>query len=132
MALFQDSVISPLGAPVVDVVTTAKIDLKAGSTLDGLGFYMTYGMCENADVVARDRLLPMGIAEGCRLKRDIPKDQVLTYDDVELPTDSPGGEAAPGARCLLCIKAPGYGVSHLEWGKCLIRWQFPHGTLNTW
>ena len=23
--------------------------------------------------------------EGCRLKRDIPKDQVLTYDDVELP-----------------------------------------------
>ena len=70
------------------MVTTAKIDLKAGSTLDGLGFYMTYGMCENADVVARDRLLPMGIAEGCRLKRDIPKDQVLTYDDVELPTDS--------------------------------------------
>jgi predicted homoserine dehydrogenase-like protein len=35
-----------------------------------------------------ERLLPMGIAEGCRLKRDIPKDQVLTYDDVELPTDS--------------------------------------------
>jgi predicted homoserine dehydrogenase-like protein len=27
----------------------------------------------------------MGLAEGCRLKRDIPKDQVLTYDDVELP-----------------------------------------------
>jgi predicted homoserine dehydrogenase-like protein len=88
VALFHDSVISPLGGPIVDVVTTAKIDLKAGETLDGLGFYMTYGMCENADVVARDRLLPMGIAEGCRLKRDIPKDQVLTYDDVELPTNS--------------------------------------------
>jgi len=88
VALFQDSVISPLAGPVVDVVTTAKIDLKAGETLDGLGFYMTYGMCENADVVTRQRLLPMGIAEGCRLKRDIPKDQVLTYDDVELPTDS--------------------------------------------
>jgi predicted homoserine dehydrogenase-like protein len=87
VALFGDSVISPISGPVVDVVTAAKIDLKAGETLDGLGFYMTYGMCENSDVVTQQRLLPMGIAEGCRLKRDIPKDQVLTYDDVELPMD---------------------------------------------
>ena len=28
---------------------------------------------------------PMGLAEGCRLKRDVAKDQVLTYEDVELP-----------------------------------------------
>jgi predicted homoserine dehydrogenase-like protein len=27
----------------------------------------------------------MGLAEGCRLKCDIAKDQVLTYNDVELP-----------------------------------------------
>jgi predicted homoserine dehydrogenase-like protein len=27
----------------------------------------------------------MGLAEGCRLKRNIAKDQVLTYDDVTLP-----------------------------------------------
>jgi predicted homoserine dehydrogenase-like protein len=25
------------------------------------------------------------LAEGCRLKRDLPKDSVITYDDVELP-----------------------------------------------
>lgn len=83
--LFQDYVLSPLGAPIVDVVTTAKIDLKAGETLDGIGYYMTYGQCENSHVVQEQNLLPMGLAEGCRLKRDIPKDQVLTYDDVELP-----------------------------------------------
>ena len=87
VALFGDSVISPIAEPVVDVVTAAKIDLKAGETLDGLGFYMTYGMCENSNVVTQQRLLPMGIAEGCRLKRDIPKDQIITYDDVELPMD---------------------------------------------
>lgn len=29
----------------------------------------------------------MGLAEGCRLKRDLPRDAVLTYDDVELPPD---------------------------------------------
>jgi predicted homoserine dehydrogenase-like protein len=83
--LFHDATITPKGAPTVDVVATAKIDLKAGQEIDGIGWYMTYGQAENADVVARDRLLPLGLAEGCRLKRDLPRDAVLTYDDVELP-----------------------------------------------
>ncbi|MDB9375587.1 NAD(P)H-dependent oxidoreductase [Nodularia sphaerocarpa] len=83
--LFQDAVLSPLAGPVVDVITTAKINLKAGETLDGIGYYMTYGQCENSPIVQQQKLLPIGLAEGCRLKRDIPQDQVLTYDDVELP-----------------------------------------------
>lgn len=83
--LFGDATIAPLGAPFVDVIATAKIDLKAGQILDGIGYYMTYGQCENSDIVNAERLLPMGLAEGCRLKRDISKDQILTYDDVELP-----------------------------------------------
>jgi predicted homoserine dehydrogenase-like protein len=83
--LFGDAALTPLGAPCVDVVTTAKIDLKAGQVLDGIGYYMTYGLCENSDVVRAQDLLPIGLAEGCQLKRDIPKDQVLTYADVELP-----------------------------------------------
>ena len=36
-------------------------------------------------MTAREKLLPMGVAMGCVMKRDVPKDQVLTYDDVELP-----------------------------------------------
>ncbi len=83
--LFGDAAIAPLGAPCVDVVAAAKIDLKEGQKLDGLGHYMTYGLCENSDVVRDQNLLPIGLAEDCRLKRDIPKDQVLTYEDVELP-----------------------------------------------
>jgi predicted homoserine dehydrogenase-like protein len=83
--LFGDAAITPLGAPHVDVVATAKTDLKAGQQLDGIGHYMTYGQCENADIVKKERLLPMGLAEGCRLKRDISRDDVLTYEDVELP-----------------------------------------------
>jgi len=59
--------------------------LKQGDVLDGMGFYMTYGQAENADVVARESLLPIGLAEGCRLKRALSRDAVLTYDDVELP-----------------------------------------------
>ena len=37
-------------------------------------------------MTADERLLPMGVAEGCRLVRDVRKDQVLTYDDVQLPS----------------------------------------------
>lgn len=85
-ALFQDTVIASAGPPVVDVVATAKTDCAAGEVLDGLGYYMTYGQCERYDVVRREQLLPMGLAEGCRLRRDVAKDQVLTYDDVELPS----------------------------------------------
>ncbi|MBD1927474.1 Gfo/Idh/MocA family oxidoreductase [Trichocoleus sp. FACHB-90] len=85
VVLFNDEILVPLGGPLVDVVATAKIDLKAGETIDGIGYFMTYGQCENSDVTQGENLLPIGLAEGCRLKRDIPKDQVLTYDDVELP-----------------------------------------------
>ncbi len=66
-------------------MATAKIDLKANTQLDGLGEYMTYGLCENYDTARNENLLPIGVANGCRLKKDIPKDQVITYDDVELP-----------------------------------------------
>ena len=83
--LFGDAAIQPLGAPCVDVVTAAKTGLRAGETLDGLGGYHTYGLAENSDVAARERLLPIGLAEGCRLVRDLQQDAVLTYDDVELP-----------------------------------------------
>ncbi|RZM02277.1 MAG: RagB/SusD family nutrient uptake outer membrane protein, partial [Pedobacter sp.] len=72
----------------VEVVATAKTDLQEGATLDGIGHYMTYGLCENAETRAKENLLPIGIAEGCVLKRSIPKDQALTYDDVN-PVFSP-------------------------------------------
>jgi predicted homoserine dehydrogenase-like protein len=84
-AEFGDATIAPLGPPVVDVVATAKIDLHAGDTIDGIGGYKTYGQCENVSIVAAQNLLPMGLAEDCRVTRNIAKDQVLSYDDVELP-----------------------------------------------
>jgi predicted homoserine dehydrogenase-like protein len=83
--LFGDATIAPLGGPLVDVVATAKIDLEAGRELDTLGGYTVYGLAENSDVVAGERLLPIGLAPGCRVVRDIAKDAVLTYDDVEVP-----------------------------------------------
>lgn len=46
---------------------------------------MTYGLCENAQTAHAERLLPIGLAEGCRLLRDVKRDEVLGYDDVVLP-----------------------------------------------
>ncbi len=84
-ALLGDATIRPLGRPTVEVVTVAKTDLTAGSTLDALGGYTYYGECEKATIVQHDRLLPVGLAEGCVLRRDIAKDEVIGYDDVTLP-----------------------------------------------
>jgi predicted homoserine dehydrogenase-like protein len=83
--LFGDAAIAPLGRPLVDVVAAAKMDLEAGQELDSLGGYSTYGLAENAPAVAEERLLPIGLAPGCRLVRDVARDEVLTYDDVDLP-----------------------------------------------
>ena len=83
--LFGDATIAPQAGPVVDVVTTAKVDLQAGTTIDAIGGYHTYGLAENSDSAHAGRLLPLGLAEGCRLRHDLPRDRVLSYDDVELP-----------------------------------------------
>ncbi len=83
--IFGDAVLQPLDGPLVDVITTAKTDLAAGTVLDGMGGFHTYGQAENHSVVRAEALLPMGLAEGCTLRRAVAKDAVLTYDDVEVP-----------------------------------------------
>lgn len=85
VALFRDSVAPPLDGPVVEVCAIAKRDLKSGEVLDNSGMYMTYGEAVNVDEMSAQRYLPEGLVEGCKLNRDIAKDAVLTYDDVELP-----------------------------------------------
>lgn len=83
--LFDDTALTPLGKPFVDVITTAKKDLFAGEVLDGIGGYATYGLCENYDTARNENLLPLGLAEGCIAKRNILKDEVITFNDVEIP-----------------------------------------------
>jgi predicted homoserine dehydrogenase-like protein len=82
--LFGDATIAPQ-RPCVDVVAVAKRDLRAGEVLDGVGGYLCYGVCENTEMARREHLLPMGLAEGCRLRHDMARDEVLTYGDVDIP-----------------------------------------------
>ncbi len=84
--LMGDATVTPNGAPACDSIAVAKRDLKAGETLDGLGGFTSYALIENFDTSRRINALPMGVSEGCTIVRDVSKDQVITYDDVELPT----------------------------------------------
>ncbi len=84
VVLFGDSDV-PQAGPRVEVCAVAKIDLKAGETLDEYGHYMTYGEAVNSSEMRRERYLPEGLVEGCKLKKDIAKDDVITYGDVDLP-----------------------------------------------
>ena len=85
--LFRDDLAKPLGGPVVEVCAVAKRDLNAGEVLDDYGMYMTYGEAVNTDEMSSKRYLPEGLVAGCTLKRGIKKDEVVTYDDVQLPPD---------------------------------------------
>nr|WP_269449915.1 Gfo/Idh/MocA family oxidoreductase [Auraticoccus cholistanensis] len=105
--LFGDATIVPLGAPTVEVITRAKRDLPAGAVLDGLGGYDSYGEAERADVTADQRLLPMGVAEGCRLLRDVARDEVIGYDDVELPP----GRLVDELRAQQATQLPAAGLA---------------------
>ena len=85
VALLGDAAGGAIGGPSVEVCAVAKRDLAAGETLDDYGHYMTYGQCVSAVEMRERRYLPEGLVEGCRVLRQIAKDSVLTYDDVELP-----------------------------------------------
>ncbi len=65
-----------------DVVATAKRHLKAGEVLDGEGGYRVWGrLMPAADSLAIGGL-PIGLAHGVKLKRDIAAGQALRWADV--------------------------------------------------
>lgn len=67
-----------------EVGAQAKRPLKAGEKVDGIGGSMVRGLIDPSEDFARDGLVPLGVLSGAVLKRDVPTDHTLTYDDVEL------------------------------------------------
>jgi len=68
------------------VASVAKRDLKAGEVLDGEGGYTVWGKA-----LPRGRAgtaLPIGLAHGAKLTRDVASGGVVGFDDVE-PGDDP-------------------------------------------
>ncbi|WP_140986295.1 NAD(P)H-dependent oxidoreductase [Asticcacaulis tiandongensis] len=83
--LFHDAVLTPQNGPVVGVIAVTKTDLKAGQTLDELGGFEVYGVAENIDTMRSENLIPIGLAIGCTLRHDVPKDTPLTFADIYRP-----------------------------------------------
>ncbi len=81
--IHRDPTVAPLGGPVCEVVSIAKRDLKAGERLDGIGGFCTYGLIDNAATARAQDALPIGLSEGCVLRRDIAKAAVIAFADVE-------------------------------------------------
>ena len=63
----------------------AKRDLAAGEVLDDYGHFMTYGQAVSAAERQAHDYLPQGLVEGCRLTRDIKRDEVIRCGDVVRP-----------------------------------------------
>jgi len=84
-----DPTVTPLDGPRCEVVAMAKRDLRAGEQIDGIGGFCVYGLIENAPAARAAGALPMGLAEGCTLRHDVPKDAMLTSRDVTMPPERP-------------------------------------------
>src|SRR6185437_6162422 len=78
----RDATVAPLAGPVSEVIAVAKRDLKAGETLDGIGGFCSYGLIDRTADARAMGALPIGLSAGHKLRRDVAKDSVITFADV--------------------------------------------------
>jgi predicted homoserine dehydrogenase-like protein len=71
-----------------EVAAGAKRSLRAGEMIDGIGGDCVYGIIDSAEAAKAEGLVPLGLLAGGRLLRDVERDQILTYDDVEIDTST--------------------------------------------
>jgi predicted homoserine dehydrogenase-like protein len=64
----------------------AKRDLRAGETLDGIGGFTCYGAIDTR--AGARGLLHIALAEGAVLRTDVPRDQPVPLDAVEIDESS--------------------------------------------
>jgi len=84
----HEPTVAPRHGLLTEVVGAAKRDLRAGTTLDGGGGYTVYGVNDLASVTKQENCVPFGLLAGARLVKNVEKDQIITYDMVELKTDT--------------------------------------------
>jgi predicted homoserine dehydrogenase-like protein len=85
--IHRDPTVAPLGGPVCEVLAVAKRLLKAGERLDGIGGYCTYGLIDNASAAREMGAVPIGLSEGCVLRQDVAKDEVISFAQVDVVED---------------------------------------------
>jgi predicted homoserine dehydrogenase-like protein len=79
---------SPLPVPRATVVCAAKRALAPGDLLDGEGGATVYGLIDDARTASAERLLPIGLSHGARVRRPVAEDGLVRLDDVVLETQN--------------------------------------------
>ena len=81
----------PTGTPRIllgDVAACAKKNLAVGESLDGEGGATVFGRLMPARDSLAAKAFPIGLASNAKLIRPVSRDQILSYDDVQLPANS--------------------------------------------
>jgi predicted homoserine dehydrogenase-like protein len=87
--IYHESSGHPLPKPVSECIAIAKKNLKAGETLDAIGEFCYRGSIDLASVARHENLIPLGLAKGCVLKRDVPQGQAIRFEDIDDVPDTP-------------------------------------------
>ena len=86
--IYGESTAHPMDHLTSECITIAKMDLKAGQVLDAIGEYCYRASIDLAEVAREGNMLPVGLAKGAKLISDVKKDEIITYDMVELDNKS--------------------------------------------
>jgi len=73
---------TPSWGPLAEVVCATRAPLRAGDIVDGEGGFAAYGLIATAERARSQRLVPMGLAHGLKLTRDLPADHPIGEADV--------------------------------------------------
>jgi len=87
--IYGESAGHPLERPVAECIAIAKRSLKAGETLDAIGEYCYRGTVDTVEAARKENLLPLGLAKGCVLKRNVAVGEPICYDDLDHLPDTP-------------------------------------------
>jgi predicted homoserine dehydrogenase-like protein len=86
--IYKESSGHPAGGLISECIAVTKRPLKKGQVLDNIGETCYRGSIELAPVAREENLLPLGLAKGAVLKKDLKKDEYITYDMVDIVNDT--------------------------------------------
>jgi predicted homoserine dehydrogenase-like protein len=67
-----------------EVVASTKKAHAVSDKIDSIGGYSMRAVADRKEDAMRDRLVPIGLLQGATVKRDLPIDHLITWDDVDI------------------------------------------------
>ena len=89
-----------------DVVAEAKRNLKVGEILDGEGGYTVVGQLTPAKESVRTNALPLGLAQGWKLKKSVGIGEIIRWEDVVIDETNTAVRCRKEMEAAFCIVFP--------------------------